>query len=138
MCVIEKCLLQNMEDNRQRIPENEETTQAQPICSQVFETSLKDMEAELASLRNEKSNVEEKLYDLQQQMEIMTPERDELKVRIQSLISERDQLKEDLGENIEMVSTGFLHPLIKRLIFFHHIIRCKHSVSLDLFWLRNW
>ncbi|XP_069834499.1 centromere-associated protein E isoform X3 [Dendropsophus ebraccatus] len=89
----ENRMLQNNEENQQGAPENEKAE---------LDNNLKDMEAELASLRNEKSEIEGKLFDLQQHLERMTDERDELKVRVQSLLTERDQLKEDLRENVEM------------------------------------
>ncbi|KAG9460388.1 hypothetical protein GDO78_022149, partial [Eleutherodactylus coqui] len=91
----------NMEENRQRILENEETTQTQLMCNDVFD-NLQDMEAELCSLRHEKLNLEEKLFSLQQHIDKMTSESDELKTTLQSLVSERDQMKEDLRENVEM------------------------------------
>ncbi|KAM4049963.1 centromere-associated protein E isoform 3-T3 [Anomaloglossus baeobatrachus] len=64
--------------------------------------NMQDMEAQLASLRNEKSNIEEKLLNLQQHTEMMTNESDELRVTIQSLQSEREQLNEDLREKVLM------------------------------------
>ncbi|KAG9461311.1 hypothetical protein GDO78_017304, partial [Eleutherodactylus coqui] len=50
--------------------------------------SLKDVEAELLSLRNEKLNLEEKLFSLQQHTDMMTSERDELKATLSHLQEE--------------------------------------------------
>ncbi|XP_073427895.1 centromere-associated protein E isoform X3 [Dendrobates tinctorius] len=84
------------------ISEMNQETQTEYEDQNTEEGNLQDMEAQFASLSNEKSKIEEKLLHLQQYMEIMTNESNELRVTIQSLKSERDQLKEDLGENVQM------------------------------------
>ncbi|XP_072262917.1 centromere-associated protein E [Pyxicephalus adspersus] len=63
---------------------------------------LKDMESQLANVQTEKVNNEEKLFRLQEHIEVISKERDELQSTLDGLQSERDQLKEDLKENIEM------------------------------------
>ncbi|XP_075716728.1 centromere-associated protein E isoform X2 [Rhinoderma darwinii] len=99
MASIEENLM-NTEANHQIL--EQEALQVPLICNHVLDKNLKDNEAELTSLRNEKSNIEEKFFSLQQHMEMLTHETDELKIRLQSLLSERDQLKDDLRENVEM------------------------------------
>ncbi|XP_077134233.1 centromere-associated protein E isoform X2 [Ranitomeya variabilis] len=84
------------------VSEMNQETQTEYKDQNTEDGNLQDMEAQFASMSNEKSKIEEKLLHLQQHMEIMTNESNELRVTIQSLQSERDQLKEDLGENVQM------------------------------------
>ncbi|XP_077134262.1 centromere-associated protein E isoform X6 [Ranitomeya variabilis] len=84
------------------VSEMNQETQTEYKDQNTEDSNLQDMEAQFASMSNEKSKIEEKLLHLQQHMEIMTNESNELRVTIQSLQSERDQLKEDLGENVQM------------------------------------
>ncbi|XP_066430030.1 centromere-associated protein E-like isoform X5 [Eleutherodactylus coqui] len=85
---LEMVSLKNMETNQQRIPENEDSMQAQPMCSHMLDENCQDVEAELLSLRNEKLNLEEKLFSLQQHTDMMTSERDELKATLSHLQEE--------------------------------------------------
>ncbi|KAM4706637.1 centromere-associated protein E [Discoglossus pictus] len=62
--------------------------------------TMKHSESILEALQGEKLMAEQKLLDLQQQMETVTQEREELKNTQDRLIAESDQLKEDLKESI--------------------------------------
>ncbi|XP_071974920.1 centromere-associated protein E isoform X2 [Engystomops pustulosus] len=92
----------SVEESHEIISGNQEATQTHPVCSHVFDNNLKDMEVEIATLCKEKANLEEKLFSLQQHLEMTTNESAELKLTLQSLLSEKDQLKDDLRENVEM------------------------------------
>ncbi|KAM8939423.1 centromere-associated protein E [Pelodytes ibericus] len=67
---------------------------------ECLKNGMKDVEASLQTLQQDKLEQEQKCIELQRQMEILVQERNELKLMQESLISERDQLKEDLQENV--------------------------------------
>ncbi|XP_053317517.1 centromere-associated protein E [Spea bombifrons] len=75
--------------------------------------SMKDTEATLLSLQQEKAEALQKLADLEMKMETLAQEGDELKMTQENLKSERDQLKEELKENVELVMQ-FKHELEKK------------------------
>ncbi|KAM4807727.1 centromere-associated protein E [Rhinophrynus dorsalis] len=81
-----------------------EQTQDRLRCEmEVHVKALLDTQSALASIQQEKQEIEQQLVALKMQMETVAQEREEQWQKLEGLTAERDQLKNDLEENCELV-----------------------------------
>ncbi|XP_053559480.1 centromere-associated protein E [Bombina bombina] len=99
---LEKTLNQKTAEEQQLIDVHEQAQHKINLKVEQLTETMKYAESELESLQAEKLNAEEKVLNIQQQMEMVSHERDELLITKNTLVEEIEKMKNDLQDHISM------------------------------------